>query len=392
MITNMQQITSLTMGPKKKMNVALYYILGIIGVGLIVVLGGETIRGVFELKDSAALNVETPYFPGAAVLVDGVSLGQTPLSNAKVKPGTHQITIKTDSRQYVTSANFLPKDGYIYSVGIVRDLGVSDTFSSGQDLWFDKEGSGNVLRVISDPSGATVLIDGAADGTTPYSSSKITEGSHELQIDKPGYESQKAQVNIKHSNLLNVSFKLLPTPVPSPVALLLGSQNIYNLSSQNSVLLSDTQEWAKGVAYWIKTRGILVSGAQLTNDWKFDLLVDYKGNLFDPQGGAVSSIALTTNPVIGYLGNVADGAGMSTQAVAALKNTGFGLGKQIVIKASTTGWVRVRSLPSLTGAELTRVNDGSKYSVIEEKTGWVKIQVTDTLSGWVSTDYTEASN
>ena len=64
-------------------------------------------------------------------------------------------------------------------------------------------------------------------------------------------------------------------------------------------------------------------------------------------------------------------------------------GKQAKIKTTPTGWLRVRSEPSLDGTEITRVDTGGIYRVLEEQTGWVKIRVSDTSEGWVSADYVE---
>jgi len=52
-----------------------------------------------------------------------------------------------------------------------------------------------------------------------------------------------------------------------------------------------------------------------------------------------------------------------------------------------TGWLRVRSTPSLSGEEIGKVNVGEVYSVLEKQTGWVKIKLTGDSMGWVSADF-----
>jgi uncharacterized protein YgiM (DUF1202 family) len=53
--------------------------------------------------------------------------------------------------------------------------------------------------------------------------------------------------------------------------------------------------------------------------------------------------------------------------------------------------LRVRDAAGLSGAEIARVNTGDKYALLEEKIGWVKIKVSDTVMGWVSSDYVTLS-
>ncbi len=64
----------------------------------------------------------------------------------------------------------------------------------------------------------------------------------------------------------------------------------------------------------------------------------------------------------------------------------------ITILSTPTGFLRVRSGPSLGASEVSRVKPGEKYQVLEKQSGWVKIQLTDTTaattSGWISTQYT----
>ncbi|MPW27370.1 SH3 domain-containing protein, partial [Alkalibaculum sp. M08DMB] len=47
----------------------------------------------------------------------------------------------------------------------------------------------------------------------------------------------------------------------------------------------------------------------------------------------------------------------------------------------------VRTLPSLTGLEITKVPKGATYAILEQKNGWYKIIANGTRIGWVSGDY-----
>lgn len=63
--------------------------------------------------------------------------------------------------------------------------------------------------------------------------------------------------------------------------------------------------------------------------------------------------------------------------------------KEVVIKETETGWLRVREASSSAAVEVAKVKPGDKYKLIEETVDWYKIAVESSKSGWVSTKYAE---
>ena len=129
----------------------------------------------------------------------------------------------------------------------------------------------------------------------------------------------------------------------------------------------------------------------------FDYFTDYKGNIYNPDGNLVQTKEdfenLKDTKRGAYLGRISDGVGLTKEAKDAL-NTLSALGlasKTAKILDTPTGWLRVRSEASLNGTELTQVTSGSSYNVLEETTGWVKIKVSETITGWVSSAYVTIS-
>lgn len=62
--------------------------------------------------------------------------------------------------------------------------------------------------------------------------------------------------------------------------------------------------------------------------------------------------------------------------------------KQIEILQTATGWLRVRSEPRVTASESARVNPGTTFDVVDEASGWYKIEYAPGSEGWVSSQYT----
>lgn len=347
-------------------------------VGNMAVLGGKSILSV-TLEDSNQK---------ARVFVDDVFVGDTPFTSETIKTGERKVSVRSDNTSYEKLIKFLPNS----RVDLVRNLGVSPTFSSGIDLWFDEKADGTVLRVVTDPEGATVYIDNNSVGKAPYSSSNITLGDYDVRVEYPGYQPISTRINTSEKATLNLSFTLFPIPVPSKVSLLADSSSLYDLSLPEAVITADTEMWAKSIVYWNAASGINVAGVGVNKEKVFDYFIDYKGNIFDATGAMVSKDnvkALKELEKGGYLGRKSDTPGLTPEAKDALKLLNVSVSKSAKVKGTPAGWLRVRSDASLTATELTRVNENETYPVLEEKAGWVKINVSDKIQGWVSSSYVE---
>ena len=74
--------------------------------------------------------------------------------------------------------------------------------------------------------------------------------------------------------------------------------------------------------------------------------------------------------------------------IATPEATQTNTGKQmILIKDTPTGWLRVREDSTINASESGRVNPGQKFELLEEKTGWYKIEFEKNKTGWVSSEY-----
>ena len=61
--------------------------------------------------------------------------------------------------------------------------------------------------------------------------------------------------------------------------------------------------------------------------------------------------------------------------------------KQVLIKETPTGWLRVRADASLSASESARVNPGDKFKYLGEKSGWYEIEYEKGKTGWISANY-----
>ena len=389
----MPAVSSLQLNKKQK-NPVFIYIAAIIGIGLLVFFGGELLKSLNILKGKSAIAIDVKGQP-AEVYINDQLAGNTPFESSELEPGENKITIKSSDRQYETTIKSLSDDDkYIHQVGVFRDLGVSDLFSSGQNFWFDKDNSGTVLRIISDPEGAAVLIDGVKIGDAPFTSNNLSEGDYDLKVEAPGYEPQEARIRIQKGYTSNISIKLFPLPMPTTVTEFEGSAGLYDVSTENTNVAADTFTWVKAILYWNTTRGANLEGVGPNTSLVFDYFADYRGNIFDRDGNVIKSTEdfakLGKVEKGAYLGRLADGLGISQpakEALAQLTNTAFG--KSVKVLPTGIGYLNVRSTPETGGTLVTTVNVGEIFAVLEEGNGWTKIKIDDATEGWVINTYIE---
>lgn len=344
-------------------------------------------KNIMELGGKTALTVEGENGT-LEVFVNGKTIGSTPLKATNIKPGETKITLRGSTGQYDTSMEFLPRS----EVYLKRDLGVSQVFSSGQNSWVEKNNSGTVATVISEPSNAAVFINNDNMGNTPFSSNTLSEDSYDVRVEAPGYEAQSIRIKVIKGYTVNLAVKLFPVPVPQRISKFEGSDSLYNGILDNDMVTTDTNVWVKGVVYWNKTRGINLENLGVNKDPVFDYYLDYKGYLYDKNGDIITGLTdmqkLKDLKAGLYLGKTSEGESISSAAKATLQLfSGISTAKMATIRQTPTGWLRVRSTAGLNGTEIARVDVGAKYEILEEAQGWVKIKVSDTVSGWVSAEY-----
>jgi hypothetical protein len=66
------------------------------------------------------------------------------------------------------------------------------------------------LRVESTPPRATLRLDGALVGATPYEALSLRAGAHVLLAEKPGFAAQRREVVVPAGGELAVRFELSP--------------------------------------------------------------------------------------------------------------------------------------------------------------------------------------
>lgn len=62
---------------------------------------------------------------------------------------------------------------------------------------------------------------------------------------------------------------------------------------------------------------------------------------------------------------------------------------KVLILSTPTSFLRVRDQPSLGGNEIAEVKPGEAYQLLDERTDWFQIKLTNGQSGWISSQYAQ---
>jgi len=114
--------------------------------------------------------------PGAAVSVDGRSLGVTPF-DGQVEVGTYRLT--------VTRNGFLPVEE---EVTVVEGGELARTFQLAV--------APATLHLATEPSGARVTLDGARVGETPLELADVAPGTHQIVIEAKGFFPYETNIEL----------------------------------------------------------------------------------------------------------------------------------------------------------------------------------------------------
>jgi hypothetical protein len=252
---------------------------------------------------------------------------------------------------------------------------------SGCSLSIKKSG----IEILSYPT-AKVYIDGKEAGMTPYKNNSMTPGDVAIKLSTATAEWTK-EVHLENGANTVINREFGKTTEES------GGYVLYFESTGDN-----------------KKAGLLVSSnpdrAAVYTD---DEIKGYSPIRIDAggEGDKKLSVSFPGYKTISSFVKLINGyqlvveADLAKEAVVMPPNTGMTdltissssaqlqSGTMILIKATETGWLRVRAGADSNGAEVARVNPGEKFKLLSEVTGWYQIDLGNGKTGWVSAKYAE---
>lgn len=123
------------------------------------------------------VTIESLNVPGARVQLDGVDIGETPLVDAEVEAGEHELVVTRD--------RYLPRTEPITVTG----RAIRERFE------VELSPAWAVVSLTSEPAGAEVLVDGESLGTTPLNA-EILQGERELTVKLAGHKAWQERLTV----------------------------------------------------------------------------------------------------------------------------------------------------------------------------------------------------
>jgi serine/threonine protein kinase/TPR repeat protein/chaperone required for assembly of F1-ATPase len=145
-----------------------------------------------EIQEIAALSVQTEP-PGASVLLDGKPPQMPPNTFTHVPYGPHQVTATLENYE-----------------AIRQDIQVRRGMSPEIQLPLRPIQEVPSLSVLTEPSGASVLLDGKPPQIPPNTFTHVPFGSHQLSVTLDNYEPIKQDIQVRRGMSPEVQLTLRP--------------------------------------------------------------------------------------------------------------------------------------------------------------------------------------
>jgi hypothetical protein len=138
---------------------------------------------------------------GAAVAIDGIERGTTPVAVRGLALGTRSVTVTRPgyrpTQRQVTLTPERPSRSL--EISLVPASATSSSPTPARD---------GALVVDSRPAGATVMIDGRRAGVTPLTISPIAPGTYTVRLEHPGYRAVTTTVDVSIGQRARVAARL----------------------------------------------------------------------------------------------------------------------------------------------------------------------------------------
>lgn len=199
---------------------------------------------LWALRSTGTAGLKVLSMPTASIFLNDKLIGKTPYDDKYAK-GEYILKLIPEglSSQTVSwQGKILLNPSALTYVN--RELGTSELSSAGEILILEKiSSSQSQLAVISQPDGATVIVDGGEKGTTPLSLQEVSAGEHEVAVTSPGFTARTVRVSTVsgYKLLANVQLALAPgqESTPSGTAVPTGSPNVKQVNKPY-IVIKDT--------------------------------------------------------------------------------------------------------------------------------------------------------
>lgn len=232
------------------------------------------------------------------------------------------------------------------------------------------------LKITTAP-GASVLIDGIEVGQTPYLNEKLKPQSYLIKL-VANSASWQGLITLSEKTLSVINRELTENIASS-------SGEILTLSSGNGINIISTPSNAE-VSVDGKICGVTPLLIPAIDPGEHEFLISHKGYL-----KRNIKAVLPENMILNLEVNLAV-ADLNIEPSSTNLPVPPVIKPKVLIKKTPTGFLRVRSNPSLKAAEITRIASNESLDLLEELPGWYKVKLENGQEGYISSSYAQKIN
>ena len=154
---------------------------------------------------------------GAAVFVNGDSVGVTPIRLPFAEPGEQWVLVARAGRTLLDTT-LRVEYGEVASLAVGRraEPEPAPAREAPAARRVEREARRGAIRVTSAPAGAAVLLDGRRVGETPVTIDGLAPGRYALAVRRSGYESVSRTVRIRPGTQYEAELALRAAAPPRP--------------------------------------------------------------------------------------------------------------------------------------------------------------------------------
>ncbi len=226
------------------------------------------------------------------------------------------------------------------------------------------------ISILSNPDGATILLDGKEAGKTPYENKDLEVRETLVKIEKD-----------------NMSWE-------GKINLVAGAVTVINRD-----LSKDSASSAGEVLSLKRGKGMTIISSPSDADVEVDGKSVGKTPIsFDVQSGE-HTLTLTHANYLrrsirailpkGFNLLISSDLALSEADLTSISTPVITQTPQVVVKATPTGFLRVRDKASTSGKEIAQVKPGEMLILLEEQGSWDRVRLSDGTEGFVSSSYVD---
>lgn len=225
------------------------------------------------------------------------------------------------------------------------------------------------LRVLSEPSGAEVFINGEVVGKTPFEDQSLQVADYKLQV-KTNKNSWEAKIGL------------------SPGVITVVSRDIAEASASAGEILN--LEKGKGVTIISSPTGASVEvDSRDIGQTPISVDVNPGDHVFTIKKSSYINRSVRATALEGF--NLILNVDLALSEADLTQNTAPIISEtpKLIVKSTPTGFLRVREKPTIASGEIARVYPGDELVMLEELDEWSRVRLSSGKEGYVSRAYVE---